>query len=266
MILAAGLGTRMRGAAPREGVTAAQRAVAARGIKGLIPFGGRPFLDFVLSSLADAGCRKACLVIGPTHQELREHYTGPGRPSRLVLDFCVQAEPLGTAHALLAAESCAAGTTTLLVNSDNLYPREALAALCALPRAGLLGFRRSGLIRHGNIPPERIRAYALIEANGQGDLVRIVEKPDPAAAAEFGDDPLVSMNAWLLPPDIFTACRAIGPSPRGELELQDAVRYAMDSLGERFRVIESGDGVLDLSTPDDIPGMTERLHGVEAHP
>jgi dTDP-glucose pyrophosphorylase len=74
------------------------------------------------------------------------------------------------------------------------------------------------------------------------------------------------MNAWLLPPTIFAACRAITPSPRGELELQDAARFAMERLGERFQVIESGEGVLDLSAPGDIAGVTARLARVEVNP
>jgi dTDP-glucose pyrophosphorylase len=255
----------MRRAGSRAELSPAQQAMAARGIKGLIPV-GRPFLDYVLSGLADAGYQRVCLVIGTVHDALREHYGGPGRPSRVAVEFAVQPQPLGTANALLAAERFAAGGSLLLLNADNLYPRSALEALGALPRAGLVGFRRSTLIRFGNIPPQRIAAYALIEATPQGELSRILEKPDLAQTAEFGEDPLVSMNAWLLPPSIFAACRAIGPSPRGEFELQDAVRYAMQYLGERFQVLESREGVLDLSTPEDIVEVTARLRHLEAQP
>ena len=227
---------------------------------------GRPFLDYVLSGLADAGVQRVCLVIGSTQELIRQHYEGPGTPSRVRLEFAVQPKPLGTADAVLAAEAFAAGEPVLVVNGDNLYPRSALCALRALPRAGLVGFRRSGLVRAGNIPPERIVAFALLEAGADGELTRIVEKPDLEEAASFGADPLVSMNAWLLPPSIYAACRAIRPSPRGELELVDAVRHAMERLGERFRVIASGEGVLDLSSPADIPEVAARLEQREARP
>jgi dTDP-glucose pyrophosphorylase len=244
-----------------------QRAMAERGIKGMIPFGeGRPFLDYALSGLADAGVRQVCLVIGPSHQDIRSYYAGPGNPSRLQLHCAVQVRPLGTADALLAAERFAAGGPVLVVNADNLYPRAGLLALLKLPRAGLLGFRRSTLLSAGNIRPERILGFALLEANAEGVLTRIVEKPTPAEAATFAADPLVSMNVWLLPPSIYAACRAIGPSPRGELELVDAVRHAMEQLGERFQVIESREGVLDLSSPQDIPEVAARLRGSEPRP
>ncbi len=265
MILAAGLGTRMRRPGLPAGLSAAQQAAAERGIKAMIPV-GRPFLDYILSGLADAGYQRVCLVIGPSHDASRDYYTGAGRPRRIRLEFAVQARPLGTADAVLAAEAFAAGNPVLVLNGDNLYPRAALEALGALPRAGLIGFRRSTLIRLGNIPAERINAFALIEADATGRLTRIVEKPDAAETAGFGEDPLVSMNAWLLPPGIYGACRAIGPSPRGELELQDAVRFCLERLGERFQVIESGEAVLDLSTPGDIAAVAARLSAIEARP
>jgi glucose-1-phosphate thymidylyltransferase len=106
-------------------------------------------------------------------------------------------------------------------------------------------------------------AFALIEAGPGGVLTRIVEKPTSVEADSFGPDPLVSMNAWLLPPSIYDACRAVRPSPRGELELQDAVRIAVERMGEHFRIVESSEPVLDLSSRADIPLAAARLAGIE---
>ena len=72
VILARGLGTRMRQEDPGAGLSQAQKEVARSGIKALIPL-GRPFLDYVLSGLADAGYRRVCLVIGPEHEALRRY-------------------------------------------------------------------------------------------------------------------------------------------------------------------------------------------------
>jgi len=265
VVLARGLGTRMRRAEGLAALAPDQQQAADLGQKAMMPF-GRPFLDYVLSGLADAGCVRVCLVVGPEHGTIREYYTGAGRPSRLILEFAIQDRPLGTADAVLAAESFAAGEAVLVVNADNLYPRSALEALRALPRAGLAGFSRSVLIRKGNIPLERVGAFALIEVSADGFLRRIVEKPEPAVAASFGADPEVSMNAWVLPPSIYGACRAIEPSPRGELELQDAVQYCVDRLAERFRVVRVEEGVLDLSSRADIPTVAERLRGLTPKP
>lgn len=73
VILARGLGTRMRKAVQAAGLSEAQAAVAQTGVKALMPI-KRPFLDYVLSALADAGWRRVCLVIGPEHDALRSYY------------------------------------------------------------------------------------------------------------------------------------------------------------------------------------------------
>lgn len=255
----------MRSGAPGISLEPDQEARAGEGQKGMIPV-GRPFLDHVLSGLADAGYTRVCLVIGPGHGAVREYYTGTGRPTRVRLEFAIQQRPLGTADAVLAAEAFAEGERFLTVNADNLYPRPALVALRRLPGPGLAGFRRSGLLRGGLVAAERILAFALIETDAEGFLTRIVEKPDPITAASFGPDPLVSMNAWVLPPSIFASARAIEPSVRGELELQDAVRHNTDQLGERYRVIPFDESVVDLSSRADIPVVTSLLQGREVIP
>jgi hypothetical protein len=126
---------------------------------------------------------------------------------------------------VLAAESFARAESVVSLNADNLYfDGGRCSILQQLARAGLIGFRQSGLLRSGDIPPERIRQFALIDWS-DGILTRIVEKTRPHDPEAFGADPAVSMNLWLLPPTIFASCRAIQPSPRGELELQDAIRH-----------------------------------------
>ena len=74
VILARGMGTRMRRAEGDSPQLDAQQAqMADSGLKAMIPV-GRPFLDYVLSGLADAGFREVCLVIGPEHGIVRDYY------------------------------------------------------------------------------------------------------------------------------------------------------------------------------------------------
>ena len=74
------------------------------------------------------------------------------------------------------------------------------------------------------------------------------------------------MNCWRFGPSIFTACRSIELSPRGELELPNAVRYAVRVMGERFRAIPVDAGVLDLSRREDIAEVERRLSAFEPRP
>lgn len=239
----------------------AQSRAADTGVKGMIPI-GRPFLEYVLSSLADAGIDNVCLVIGPEHDAIRSHFEHEVRPTRVRIEFAVQAEARGTADAVLAAESFARGEHIVVVNSDNLYPVHSLKALAELGAAGVAAFEREALVRESNIDPERVARFSIVEADEAGMLRRIVEKPDPAVVTAMRGDVFVGMNSWSLPPAIYDACRSISPSARGELELPDAVQFARDRIGVEFRVLRFHDGVLDLSSRGDIAAVAERLRGI----
>ena len=261
VIMARGLGTRMREAAS-AGLTAEQATAADAGVKGMIPI-GRPFLDYVISALADAGITDVCLVIGPEHSRMREYYEREIALTRIRVHFAIQEKPLGTADAVVAAESFAAGEHVLVLNSDNYYPVHTLRALRVLGAAGVATFERAALVRLGNIDRDRIAKFSVVRIDADGNLEDIIEKPDEATIASLGDSVFVGMNSWSLPPQIYDACRAITPSVRGELELQDAVNHARDVMGVQFKVLQFHDGVLDLSSRGDIAAVADRLRGTE---
>jgi dTDP-glucose pyrophosphorylase len=262
VILARGLGTRMRRADSDALLDETQSSAADSGLKGMIPI-GRPFLDYVISALADAGIKDVCLVIGPEHHRMRDYYGGEVELTRIRVHFAVQDKPLGTADAVLAAESFAGGETILMLNSDNYYPIHTLRALCELGSSGVAAFERDALIRLSNIGAERIEKMSVIEVDGHGLLTRITEKPSAAQMASHSGEMLVGMNSWSFTPEIFQACRRIVPSPRGELEIQDAVQLARDDMGVRFTVLTFHDGVLDLSSRGDVVSVAEGLRHVE---
>jgi dTDP-glucose pyrophosphorylase len=265
VVLARGKGTRMRSAGAGAATDPVQARIADTGVKGMIPF-RRPFLDYVLSALADAGCRDICLVIGPEHDIVRDYYARERTLERVHVSFAIQAEPRGTADAVLAARDFIGNDPFLALNSDNYYPVDVLRALVELEGEGLPAFRRSTLIASSNIDPDRVRAFAMLTIDRDGYLVDIVEKPDPETFALFGDDVRVSMNVWRFEPAILRACASIPPSARGELELPNAVRHAVRDMGQRFRTIPVDAGVLDLSTREDIAEVERRLAHVDPRP
>lgn len=259
VILARGLGTRMRAADDAAVLDAAQARAADTGVKGMIPI-GRPFLDYVIATLADAGLTDVCLVVAPEHHAIRAHYDAV-RPQRVRLHYAVQPEPRGTADAVAAAEAFAGGAPFLVLNADNHYPAPALRALAALGGDGVVGFDAESLVAHGNIPAERIRRFALLVPDAEGWLKELVEKPDDATWERLAGRAVVGMNLWSFTAPIFEACRRTRPSARGELELPDAVRIAMRELGVRVRVVPGAGQVLDLSSRRDVAAVQARLAG-----
>ena len=261
VILARGLGTRMRRAEPGAGLDAAQAAVADAGIKALIPV-GRPFLDYVISSLADAGLHRICLVVGPEHGDVQLRYGRDLALTRVSIDFAIQQEPRGTADAVLAAEPWTDGEPFVVLNSDNDYPVQALRELAGLETPGVIAFGRQGLLANGQIAPERIATFAILDLE-DGMLRRVIEKPGAAMVTAASVDVRVSMNCWRFDRRVFEACRRVPLSPRGELELPMAVQQALsDGLFEVHAVL-SDEPVLDLSSRSDVAAVTRLVAGRE---
>lgn len=259
VVLARGLGTRMRRADSAAVLDAEQARVADSGVKAMIDV-GRPFLDYVVSGLADAGITEVCLVIGPEHQVLRDYATRTSG-DRVRVTCAVQAEPRGTADAVAAAREFAGDDRVIVLNSDNYYPVPALRALAAAPGSALLGFDPRALVERSNVPADRIGAFALVRTDAAGRLTGIVEKPTEDQRRDLGPGARVSMNAWLFTPAIFDACARVQPSPRGELEIIDAVLLA--AAEEAFTVVPVAEGVLDMSSRGDVAAVQAALAHVD---
>ncbi len=262
IVLAAGLGTRMRRDSGAIGTADVNLAAARQGLKGLIRLNGRPFLDFQIQRLIEAGCVEICLVLARERTPMHDRYERLAAAlDEIRLAFAVQAEPKGTADALLAAEAFADAEPFLLLNSDNLYPLDALRRLLFTPAPAVAAFERSGIAR-GNIPAERIAEMAIVTGSADGVLTDIIEKPDEAERARYPDAPL-SMNCWHFTADIFDACRCIEPHPvRGELELPTAVLHAVREMGMRFTLLRSDEPVFDMTSVHDIPALEEATRDI----
>jgi dTDP-glucose pyrophosphorylase len=277
VILARGLGTRMRQAQPGSGrtLTPAQQVAAAAGQKGMMPMTGpdgqaRPFLDWVLSAMADAGFTEVALVVAPSPPEgvadpLRDYYTGRGRPRRLHLSFVAQREARGTADAVVAAEGWIAGRAFVVLNADNRYAAADLRALREAQGPALPVYRRRDLVERSGIPDARVAAFALLQVTAEGILAEIVEKPDASVMEAAGPEALISMNCWRGDAAVLQACRDVALSPRGEYELPSAMSLAV-SRGVRIRALPATGPVLDLSRQEDVAGVVARLQTEEAHP
>jgi UDP-N-acetylglucosamine diphosphorylase / glucose-1-phosphate thymidylyltransferase / UDP-N-acetylgalactosamine diphosphorylase / glucosamine-1-phosphate N-acetyltransferase / galactosamine-1-phosphate N-acetyltransferase len=291
VVLARGLGTRLKQEDDSARLSDAQRRAAAAGLKAMMPINGHPFLDYVLSALADASISRVALVVAPDHDALEQRYRSEAPPERLTIDFVVQEEARGTADAVLAAEQWTHGAPFLAMNADNLYPARVLMDLAALEEPGLPAFDADDLVQTSNIPADRIKAFATVEVDEDGFLRSIVEKPEDlppkggshnsgslppkggshntqskggshkhttVVASGFSRKIYVSMNIWRFDARIFDACRDVPRSARGEFELPEAVALAT-RRGVRFRAIAARGPVLDLSRRADAAELEARL-------
>ena len=259
-ILARGRGERMRLSDESTTLTDSQKAAADRGAKVMMPF-TRPFIDYVVSALADAGIRDVIIVIDPDQNDIRQHYQVAFPPQRTTVRFAEQMYPRGTADAVVAASLLAGDISFLVLNADNYYPVSTLRALAECDAAATVGFDEEALVTLGNIQRDRVSSFALLEADAHGNLKSIVEKPSSTEAVDFSTSRFVGMNCWIITPRIVDACKRVPLSARGEYELPQAVALAV-AEGVEVRLIPVRAGVFDLSRRSDVGSVAEALEHV----
>ena len=207
VILAAGLGTRMKSALPK-----AEHRLA-----------GAPMLRHLLSA-AEGVFDRIVVVVGPGMESLAM-FAGPH-------EVVVQRERLGTAHAALqAAAKFGHGAVAILYADNPLVSADTLRELSARLEAG-----DAGLVLLGTTPPEPGSYGRLIS---DGDYVtRIVEYADASEAERaipFCNAGglmagALDMTCWL---------NAVKPlNKKGEYYLTDIVEIAREE-GKRVAAIEA---------------------------
>ena len=151
VVMAGGLGTRMKSATPKH----------------LHTLLGRRMVDWVIAAARDAGVTRIVVVASP---DSADSYDG--------MEVAVQEQPLGTGDAVRAAKSALAGGGDVLVLHGDVpaLTPELVRALVAAHReahaaATVLAFE-----------PGDPRAYGRIVRDGEGRLARIVEAADATAA------------------------------------------------------------------------------------
>jgi glucose-1-phosphate thymidylyltransferase len=202
LILSGGRGTRLR-------------PITHTSAKQLVPVANRPVLFYGIEAMAQAGIEEVGIIIAPeTGDEIREA-TGDGSQFGVKITYIVQDEPAGLAHAVLTAEPFLGTDPFVMYLGDNLLSG-GIADLVAAFRANT----PDALILLTPVPdPEH---FGVAELDGDR-VVALAEKP-----AQPRTD-LALVGVYMFTALIHDAARAIDPSPRGELEITDAIQYLVDS-------------------------------------
>jgi D-glycero-alpha-D-manno-heptose 1-phosphate guanylyltransferase len=103
IILAGGLGTRLREAVPELP-------------KAMAPVAGQPFLAYLLRFIEAGGVARVVLALGYKSEAIRKFFGG--NFGKLKIAYSIEEEPLGTGGALLHALPCIEGPFAFVVNGD----------------------------------------------------------------------------------------------------------------------------------------------------
>jgi glucose-1-phosphate thymidylyltransferase len=201
LVLSGGAGTRLR-------------PITHTSAKQLVPVANKPILFYGLEAIADAGITDVAVVVGDTESEIRQA-VGDGSAFGLDVTYLRQEAPLGLAHAVRIARDFLGDDDFVMFLGDNFvfggindcvdqFRKER-------PDAQLLLTR---------VPDPS--AFGVAELDDLGRLVGLEEKPRQPRSD------LALVGVYLFGPAIHEAVAAIRPSPRGELEITDAVQWLLE--------------------------------------
>src|SRR6266446_6926319 len=200
LILSGGRGTRLR-------------PITYTSAKQLVPVANKPILFYGIEALAASGILEIGIVVGETHQEIRDA-VGDGSRFGVSVTYIQQDAPLGLAHAVLVSEPFLGSDSFCMYLGDNLI-REKLEPLVTRFRDE----KPQSQILLARVPDPTQFGVAELR---DGKVVRLTEKP------KVPPSDLALVGVYMFDATVFQAVKAIKPSARGELEITDAIQWLID--------------------------------------
>lgn len=230
LLLAGGHGTRLR-------------PLTFTGNKHMLPIANQPMLYFGLRHLADAGIRDVAVVLGPIREGIEET-VGDGRAFGLRVTYIEQGPPKGLAHAVLCAREFLAEEPFVMYLGDNLLQQGARPLVDRFQAGDVEAVLGVTPVRHAS-------RYGVVELDGDR-IVSIVEKPRVPRSN------LALTGVYLFSPKIHQVIAKLRPSPRGELEITDAI-WQLHTGGAKIAVQHVDGWWKDTGRPEDLLDANENV-------
>jgi glucose-1-phosphate thymidylyltransferase len=217
LILSGGAGTRLR-------------PITHTSAKQLVPVANKPILFYGIEDMTAAGITEIGIITGETGPEVMEA-VGDGSQFGAKITYIPQEAPLGLAHCVLIAREFLGDDDFVMYLGDNMLQQglkgfierfESEQVAASAPKLdGTDTEPPAAQILLSEVPdPQR---FGIAELDESGHVLHLVEKPaDPPSN-------LALVGVYLFTAAIHDAVAAIQPSPRGELEITDAIQWLIDN-------------------------------------
>ncbi|MFA4860313.1 bifunctional sugar-1-phosphate nucleotidylyltransferase/acetyltransferase [Methanoregula sp.] len=190
VVLAAGEGKRMR-------------PLTAKRPKVMLPLANLPMMEHLVLATRDAGISKFVFVVGYGEREIRRYFDDGSRWG-IEIEYASQRHQSGTADAVKVSQDLVSGPF-LVMNGDMVLKQQDIA----------------------NLSQKTAPCMSTSSTDHPGDFgVVMVENGRVTSLEEKSPQPksnIINAGAYLFTPEIFDYIEKVRPSPRGELELTDAL-------------------------------------------
>ena len=229
LILAAGMGTRMKSSKP----------------KVLHELLGKPMVEYILDAVKDLCSETPVVVVGSGAEEVK---TKLGDKARYVL----QDLQLGTAHAVSCAKEMLKGKSDAVIVANSDFPLITTETYTALLEEH---FRTGSKLTVSTVIADNPRGFGRVLRDNTGRIMRIVEdkeaNTEQKLIRELNSNPYCFDTEWL-----WNSLDKVEKSAVGEYYLTDLIKIAYD---EGLSV-----GSIEVEDRDESIGINTRVHLAEA--
>ena len=212
--------------------------------KALVTVAGQPLLEHVFDALLSVGVDRFVIVVGYRGRAIVDRYGDGYRETPI--RYAEQTDRLGTAHALARAIA-AVDAPFVVANGDNVC-RANLDAVVERHR----GPDAAATLLVESVPREQARTTGVVETDGDGRVIGLVEKPDDPPST------LATRGFYAFGSAIGPALDRIEPSDRGEYEIADAVDDLL-ARGHRVETVTLDGWCHNVNEPADRERVEARL-------
>ncbi len=212
LILSGGAGTRLR-------------PITHTSAKQLVPIANKPILFYGIEAMVEAGITEIGIIISPeTGGDIKDG-VGDGSKFGAEVTWLLQDEPLGLAHCVLIARDFLGDDDFVMYLGDNMLEQNLVGFVSEFesrrssPELGSAGSLSAQILLTEVDDPS---SFGVAEVDESGNVLALVEKP------EVPPSNLALVGVYLFDKIIHDAVSAIEPSPRGELEITDAIQWLID--------------------------------------
>lgn len=207
--------------------------------KQLLPIANKPILHRAIEQMATIGIKEVAIVVGFTAEQVKDS-VGDGSQFGVNISYLQQDQPLGLAHCVKIARNFLANEDFVMFLGDNMF-EFGLDELISSFR-----HRQSNTSISAQVAVKKVSnpsSFGVAVTNGSGDLISVEEKP------LHPKSDLALVGTYYFTPQIHEAIDAISPSPRGELEITDAIQELI-SREQVVGVTEVDGWWFDTGNPD----------------
>ena len=222
--------------------------------KQLLPVYDKPMIYYPLSTLMLAGLSDILIISTPQDTPRIQGVLGDGSRFGIRLSYKIQDEPKGIAEALILAEDFLDGASSMLMLGDNLMFGARFQKRLSQAIEDVTQNQGAHLFTYRVKDPS---AFGVAVMGEDDRIVDLVEKPKTFLS------PYAVIGLYVYDGTAPARARALKPSARGELEINDLNRTYLAEGAIRATSLGRGFMWMDAGTPDNLLKAGEFVHLIE---